>query len=74
MAVPGKSMTADPSIYRTANLLVRKYGEMAPVGAILKADSLLEAGDMAGRTLWMKVAKAAEELLSDERPGDATVH
>jgi hypothetical protein len=67
-------MAADPSIYRTANLLIRKYGDMAPVGAIIKADSLKEAGDMAGRTLWMKVAKVAEELLSDERPGDATVH
>lgn len=67
-------MTADSSIYRTANLLIRKYGDMAPVGAIIKADSLMEAGDMAGRTLWMKVAKAAEELLSEERPGDATLH
>ena len=34
----------------------------------------MEAGDLAGQTLWMKVAKAAEELLSDVRPGDATVH
>ena len=67
-------MSSDPSIYRTANLSIRKYGEMAPVGAIIKADTLMEAGDMAGRTLWMKVAKAAEELLSDERPGDATLH
>jgi hypothetical protein len=74
MAVTGKSTTSDPSIYRTANLLIRKYGEMAPVGAIIKADPLMEAGDLAGQTLWMKVAKAAEELLSDERPGDATVH
>ena len=74
MAVPGKSMTADPSIYRTANLLVRKYGEMAPVGAIIKADPLVKAGDLAGRALWMKVAKVAEALLSDERPGEATVH
>ena len=54
--------------------MIRKYGEMVPVGAIIKADSLMEAGDLAGQTLWMKVAKAAEELLSDERPGDATVH
>ncbi len=67
-------MYSNPSIYRTANLLIRKYGEMAPVGAIIKADTLMEAGDMAGRSLWMKVAKAAEELLSDERPGDATLH
>ena len=67
-------MISNPDIYRTANLLIRKYGEMAPVGAVIKADSLMEAGDTAGRTLWMKVAKAAAELLSGERPGDATVH
>jgi len=67
-------MTADPSIYRTANLLICEYGKMAPAGAIIKADSLMEAGDLAGRALWMKIAKATEELLSDERPSDATVH
>ena len=66
-------MTADPSIYQTTNLLVRKYGEMAPVGAIIKADSLMKAVDLAGRALWMKVANEAEALLPDERPGEATV-
>ena len=35
MAIPGKPMTSGPDIYRTANLLVCKYGEMAPMGAII---------------------------------------
>lgn len=74
MAIPDKPMTSGPDVYRTANLLICKYGEMAPMGAIIKAESLMEAGDAMGRTLWIKVAKAAEELLSEDRPGGATVH
>ena len=74
MAVPGKSMTADPSICQTTNLLVRKYSKMAPVGAIIKVDSQMKAVELAGRVLWMKVANVAEALLPDERPGEATVH
>ena len=74
MAVLGKSMTVNSSIYRTANLLVRKYVEMDPFGAIIKADSLMKTVDLAGRALWMDIAKVAEALLSHKRPGEATVH
>ena len=67
-------MAAEPDIYRTANLLITKYGEMAPAGATIKADKLIEDCDAKGPALWLKVARAAEELSSDERPPDATLH
>lgn len=67
-------MATDSDILRTANLLVEQYGEMAPAGAKIKADQLQDSGDVPGRRLWLRVAKAAEELLSEERPPSDTLH
>ncbi len=39
-----------------------------------RADELMETGDMDGRAVWKRIVKAIEELLSEERPGDAAVH
>ncbi len=35
---------------------------------------LLGAGDIEGRAVWLRIVKAIEELLSEERPEDAEVH
>ena len=40
----------------------------------MRADELMEAGDMEGVAVWKRIVKAIEELLSEERPGDAEVH
>ena len=40
----------------------------------MRADELMEAGDMDGRAVWKRILTAIEELLSEERPGDAEVH
>jgi hypothetical protein len=34
----------------------------------------METGDMEGQAVWLRIVKAVEELLSEERPGDAEVH
>jgi len=34
----------------------------------MRADELMEAGDMEGRAVWLRIVKAIEELLSEERP------
>ena len=67
-------MTSDLDIYRSASLLIQQHGEDAPVHAAMRADELIEAGDMEGRAVWKMILKAIEELLSKERPGDAEVH
>jgi len=41
-------MTSDLDIYRTASVLIRELGEEADLVAAQRADSFLEAGDMAG--------------------------
>ncbi len=40
----------------------------------MRADELMETGDMEGEAVWLRIVKAVEELLSKERPDDAEVH
>ena len=67
-------MTSDLDLYRSANELIKQHGEDAPILAAMRADELMEAGDMEGRAVWLRIGKAVEELLSEERPDDAEVH
>ncbi len=67
-------MTSDIDTYRAAHLRIGRYGDDAPIEAAMRADELMEAGDMEGVAVWKRIVKAIEELLSEERPGDAEVH
>ena len=58
-----KAMTSDLDIYRSAKLLIDQHGEDAARHAAVRADALLEAGDMEGK------AVAAH---SERRQGAAT--
>ena len=67
-------MISDLDIFRSANELIEQHGEDAPIHAAMRADELMEAGDMEGEAVWLRIVKAIEELLSRERPEDAEVH
>jgi len=54
--------------------MIQEYGEFAPAGAFIKADQLRDAGDIAGREIWLRIARAAEELLSEDRPQNSVLH
>ncbi len=41
-------MTSDLDIYRSAQVLVKQHGEDAPIQAAMRADAMLEAGDLDG--------------------------
>ncbi len=60
-------------IYRNASVLVKQHGKDAPIAAALRADAMLEAGDLDGAAVWKKIVRATKELLSKERPSEATV-
>ncbi len=66
-------MIPNLDIYRSANLLVKQHGEDAPVQAAMRADAMLEAGDLDGYAVRKRIVKAVEELLSKERPDGATL-
>ena len=67
-------MTSDLDIYRAANELIKQHGEAADIEAAMRADELMETGDMEGRAVWLRIVKAIEELLAKERPEGEKVH
>ncbi|HBC08069.1 MAG TPA: hypothetical protein DC046_10885 [Rhodospirillaceae bacterium] len=67
-------MATDSEIYRAANLLIQEFGEMAPIGAQVKADQMQDRGDRAARSVWLRVARATQELLSDSSPDAAVLN
>ena len=62
-------MTPDIDIYRSAKLLVDRPGDEAPIHAAMRADALMDAGDMDGRAVWLRIKAAAEEMLRTEAGG-----
>jgi len=60
-------MTSDLDIYRTASVLIREHGDEADLVAAQRADSFLEAGDMAGSAVWRRVLKAINEIRREKR-------
>ena len=67
-------MGTESEIYRTANLLIQQYGEMAPPAAFIRADQLFDKGDTSGRRVWLCIARVAEDLLSEKRPANVSIH
>jgi len=67
-------MTPDLDTYRSANELIKQHGEAADIEAAMRADECLAAGDMEGEAVWLRIVRAVEELLSEERPEGAEVH
>ena len=68
-------MTSDLDVWRSAKLLIEKYGDEAPIHAAMRADELLDKGDMDGLAVWKRILAAIEELLdTDPAEPEATIH
>ncbi len=68
-------VTSDLDVYRSAHLLIERHGDDAPIEAAMRADELMEAGDMEGVTVWKMILNAIKELLDKNPPGDqSAVH
>ncbi len=67
-------MTSDLDIYRSANLLVKRHGEDAPIQAAMRADELLDAGDLDGAAVFKRILKALRELDGTAPGPGVTVH
>ena len=67
-------MVSDLDIYRSAWLMVRQHGDDAVIQAAMRADELLERGDLEGQRAWLRIVDAIGELLSKEVPADAVRH
>ena len=58
-------------IYRSASRMIRQHGSEANIHAAMRADELLEAGDLEGAAVWRQVVNAIQELQRGARPGEA---
>ena len=65
-------MIPDLDIFRAANVITKEYGEDGPIHAAMRADAMLEAGDLDGYAVWKRILRAVEELQGTEpKPGEA---
>ena len=46
-------MIPELDIYRTANLLVKQHGAEATIHAAMRADAMLDRGDIDGERVWL---------------------
>ena len=67
-------MITEKDIWRTAQLLVKQHGEDPPIHAAMKADEMLEKGDVEGALNWRRILTAVEELQRDQAADGETTH
>ena len=62
-------MVSDLDIYRSAHVLIREHGQDALIEAAMRADAMLEKGDLDGYAVWKRILRAVGELQETE-PGE----
>ncbi len=63
-------MIPDLDIYRPASVIIKQYGQDAPIEAAMRADAMLEVCDLDGLAVWRRILKAVGELQgTDPAPG-----
>ncbi len=63
-------MTSDLDIYRSAQVLVKRHGQAAPIQAAMWADAMLDRADLDGYAVRKKIVKAGQESLRVELRDD----
>ena len=65
-------MTVDDiDIFRSAAAFIEQHGDEASIHAAMKADAMLERGDMDGRAVWLRIVDAITDLQRETpRPGE----
>jgi hypothetical protein len=53
----------DRDIWATAKLLIDQHGDDATIHAAMRADEMLEQGDVDGQAAWKRILHAVGELL-----------
>jgi len=55
-------MPTDLDIYRSAAVLIEHHGENAKIEACLRADAMMEKGNLDANAFWLDVVRAIEDL------------
>ena len=67
-------MILDLDIYRSANALVKRHGEDAPIEAAMRADNMIAKGDLDGFAVWKRILRAVEELQREIATAGDQIH
>ncbi len=67
---PVKAMTEEIDIWRSAKLLIDQHGDDAPIHASMRADKMLDKGDLDGYAAWKRIVRAVDDLLRIEPDGE----
>ncbi len=67
-------MIPDLDIYRSAQVLVKQHGQDAPIHAAMRAEAMLDKGDLEGYAVWKRVLKAVEELQREIATAGDQIH
>lgn len=55
-------MISDIDLWRAADILIKRYGDDAPIIAAQRADEMLAIGDVEGQLVWKRVLAAVNDL------------
>ncbi|MEZ5833313.1 MAG: hypothetical protein R3D05_19230 [Dongiaceae bacterium] len=55
-------MISDLDIWRSANELIKQFGDTAEIEAAARADALLDKGDLDGQRVWLRILKEIDEM------------
>ncbi len=67
-------MITDLDIYRAASVIIKQYGEDARVHAAMRADAMLEKGDLDGYAVWKRILRVVRELDGTAPGSGAAIH
>lgn len=73
-SIAALNVVGDLDIWRSANLLVKQHGDDAWFHASQEADARLEAGDVAGQRVWLRIRKAIEDLQREQPHSGEPMH
>ena len=63
-----EAMIPDIDIWRSAQALIMHHGQDAPIQAAMRADAMLEKGDLDGCAVWKRILRAVG-VLQETEPG-----
>ncbi len=67
-------MIPDLDIYRAAYAIVKQRGPDAPILAAMRADAMLETGDLDGYAVWRRILRTVGELQRVGPASEETTH
>lgn len=67
-------LTSTLDIYRSAHGLIKQHGDDAAIEAAMRADELLDKGDVDGCAVWKRILIAVKEIQRGELNINETLH